>query len=305
MPAIPAINSTVRTSPDNTLPSPGKTQPERVITPHSGFDAFRDAWTSLVSNFSQSRSLGWRFFVRDTQAMYRQSLLGYVWLLLPAIATAAVWIFLNDQNLVSIDTGNTPYPMFVLTGTILWTAFNTSVVGMQSIMAEARSVLSKINFPHEALIISAIAKALLNSVVPALVLIPAILAYGIPLHWNMLLFPLGFMTLVLLGCALGLALVPISALYSDVSRAVQLLLRFGFFATPVIFALPAVGLPKTLFLWNPVTAPLVSSRHWLVGSEAPFWLPTLCILLFSILLLMASTLIFKVTIPHIIERLNS
>jgi lipopolysaccharide transport system permease protein len=236
--------------------------------------------------------------------MYRQSLLGYVWLLLPAIATAAVWIFLNDQKLVSIDTGDTPYPMFVLTGTILWTAFNMSVIGMQSILAEARSVLSKINFPHEALVLSAIAKALLNSVVPALVLIPAIPCYGIPLHWNMLLFPFGFMTLVVLGCALGLALVPISALYSDVSRAVQLALRFGFFATPVIFALPAAGLPRTLFLWNPVTAPLVSSRHWLAGSESALWLPTLCILFGSAALLFVSTLIYKVTIPHIIERLN-
>lgn len=238
--------------------------------------------------------------------MFRQSLLGYVWLLLPALATSLIWIFLNDQNLVSLDTGGAPVPMFVLTGTVLWTAFNLSVVGMQSIMAEARSVLSKVNFPHEALVVSAICKALLNTVVPALVLIPAVFAFGIPLSTSMLLFPFGFVTLILLGCAFGLILVPIAALYSDVSRALQLGLRFGFFATPVIFALPtAEGLPRTLLMCNPVAAPLVTSRYWLIGSEASLWLPTLIIFTISLLVLAFATLIFKVSMPHLIERLNA
>ncbi|MEZ6124800.1 MAG: ABC transporter permease [Planctomycetaceae bacterium] len=276
----------------------------RIITPHSGLDAFRDAWRSLVADFSKSRELGWRLFIRDTQASHRQSILGYLWLLLPSLATAAVWIFLNDQQLVRIDTGNTPYPLIVLSGTVLWTAFNTSVIGMQSILAEARSVLSKISFPHEALILSAVAKSLLNSVVAALVLIPAIPFYGHPLAPEMLLFPFAFLTLVVLGCACGLALVPVSALYSDVGRGVQLGLRFGFFVTPVIFLLPSDGPSRTLFLCNPATAPLVTGRHWLLNSETGSPALTLVIFMVSLLVMLISTVIFKVTIPHVIERMN-
>lgn len=243
--------------------------------------------------------------LRDTRAMYRQSLLGYVWLFLPPLATVLVWVLLNSSSLVNIESGEVPYPLFVITGTVLWTAFNASVMAMQEIMGSARSMLSKINFPHEALIMTAFGKALLNSVIPALLLVPAIFIYGGGLHASALLFPLGFLTLILLGCAVGLLFVPIGALYGDVGRAIQLALRFGFFVTPVIYALPESGLTRTLLLWNPVTAPLVSSRSWLVGGESMMAMETALVFAVSLVLLIVATIMFKVVMPHLIERLNS
>ncbi|WP_354694223.1 ABC transporter permease [Elongatibacter sediminis] len=279
--------------------------PVRVITPHAGLEAFTDAIRSLVRDFPQSRALAWRMLLRDTRAMYRQSLLGYVWLFLPPLATVLVWVLLNSSSLVNIEVGTVPYPLFVITGTVLWTAFNASVMAMQEIMGSARSMLSKVNFPHEALIMTAFGKALLNSVIPALLLVPALIVYGIPPGLPALLFPLGFLTLLLLGCALGLLFVPIGALYGDVGRAIQMGLRFGFFVTPVIYAMPESALTRTLLLWNPVSAPLVSSRSWLIGGESVFVWETVLVGLISIFLLAIATLVFKVVMPHLIERLNA
>jgi len=279
--------------------------PVRVITPHSGREAFADAIRSVARDFPQSRALAWRMLLRDTRAMYRQSLLGYIWLFLPPLATVLVWVLLNKSSLVNISSGEVPYPLFVITGTVLWTAFNASVMAMQEIMGSARSMLSKINFPHEALIMTAFGKALLNSVIPALLLVPALLIYGVNPGVSVLLFPIGFLVLILLGCAVGLLFVPIGALYGDVGRAIQLALRFGFFVTPVIYALPEAGLTRTLLLWNPVTAPLVSGRSWLVGGESVLGLETGIVFLVSLALLFLSTITFKVVMPHLIERLNS
>lgn len=279
--------------------------PVRVITPHSGLEDFTHAIRSIVSDFPKSRALAWRMLVRDTRAMYRQSLLGYVWLFLPPIGTALVWVLLNKSSLVNIDAGEVPYPLFVMTGTVLWTAFNASVMAMQEIMGSARSMLSKINFPHEALIMAAFGKALLNSSIPILLLIPAFFYYGVNLELSVLLFPIGFLVLILLGSAVGLLFVPIGALYGDVGRAIQLALRFGFFVTPVIYALPAAGLARTLLLWNPVTTPLVTSRASLVGGESVLGVETAIVFVISVSLLLLSTIMFKVVMPHLIERLNS
>ncbi|MFC1694674.1 ABC transporter permease [Pseudomonadota bacterium] len=279
--------------------------PVRIITPHSGLEAFTDAIKSLARNFSQSRALAWRMLLRDTRAMYRQSLLGYVWLFLPPIATVLVWVFLNSTSLVNIDAGKVPYPLFVITGTVLWTAFNASVMAMQGIMGSARGILSKINFPHEALIMAAFGKALLNSVIPILLLVPALLFYGVTPGLSALLFPLGFLAILVLGCAIGLLFVPIGALYGDVGRAIQLALRFGFFVTPVIYALPESGTTRLLLLLNPVTSPLVSSRSWLLGGESVLGLETVVVFAVSLALLIIATLVFKVVMPHLIERLNS
>lgn len=195
--------------------------------------------------------------------------------------------------------------MFVMTGTVLWTAFNSSVMAMQGVLSGAGGALSKVNFPHEALILSAFGKALLNSVPPVVLLIPALLLYGVGFNMEMLLFPVGFLIVILLGSALGLIFVPIGALYGDVGHAIQLALRFGFFVTPVIYALPKSGLTRTLLVLNPVTAPLVSSRFWLVGGEAPLVTETVLVCAASLLVLGVATVAFKVAMPYVIERLNS
>jgi homopolymeric O-antigen transport system permease protein len=295
----------MRPSPDvETVEPTDRKLPVRVITPHSGLDAFEDAIRSLVRDFPQSRALAWRMLVRDTRAMYRQSLLGYVWLFLPPLATVLVWVLLNSTSLVHIDSGNVPYPLFVLTGTVLWTAFNASVMAMQEIMGTARSALSKVNFPHEALVMTAFGKAVTNSVIPVLLLVPALALYRVTPEASGLLFPLGFVALMLLGSAIGLLFVPLGALYGDVGRAIQLALRFGFFLTPVIYALPTSGFSRTLLLINPVTAPLVSGRAWLLGSESSLFMPTVIVLIVSIVLLLLSTIALKVVMPFLIERLN-
>ena len=120
----------------------------------------------------------------------------------------------------------------------------------------------------------------------------------------MLLFPLGFLVMVLLGCAIGLTFVPVGALFGDVGRAIQLALRFGFFVTPVIYAMPDSGFTRTLLLWNPVTAPLVSTRSWLIGGESIFIWPTIGVFVISLFLLLVATVIFKIVMPQLIERLN-
>ena len=278
--------------------------PLRVITPHNGLEAFTYAVRSIIRDFPQSRSLAWRMMLRDTRALYRQSLLGFGWMFLPPLATVLVWVLLNRSSLVVIDSGSVPYPLFVIAGTILWTAFNSAVMAMQEIMGNARSMLSKINFPHEALIMAALGKALLNSAIPAVLLLAAMLMYRVSPQPGMWLFPLGFLVLLLLGAGLGLLFVPIGALYGDVGRAIQFGLRFGFFITPVVYALPDSGLTRALLMWNPVTAPLVTSRAGLVGGETVLGMETTVVGVISLLILVLATVVFKVVLPQLIERLG-
>ena len=286
--------------------NPPEILPVCVITPHTGIDAFTGAIRSTIRDFPQARALAWRMFLRDTRAMYRQSLLGYVWLLLPPLANTFVWVLLNKQNLVTIDSGDVPYTVFVLSGNLLWAAFNGAVMGMLGIMGEARGVLSKVNFPHEALVYSSFIKAALNATVPVILIVPALPYYGISLSATMVLFPIGLFAIMLIGSAIGLAFVPVAALYSDVARALQLGLRFAFFFTPVIYALPKAGRARTILLTcNPMTAPLVTTRTWLVGGGESMPMAFLAIVAVSLVLFVVSIIIFKVAMPHIIERLNS
>ncbi len=279
--------------------------PVRIITPHDGLDAFRYAFSSLIRDRRFTLELAWRMFLRDTRATVRQSFLGYLWLVLPALANSLVWVFLSGTEVVSISSGDTPYPLFVFVGTLLWTAFNSSVVASLAIIDEARGTLAKVNFPQECLVLVAFGKAFLNTAATALCAVPFFLLYPIPLHWGILLFPVGILVTMCAGIALGLLVVPISAMFNDLSRGIHLGLRFGFFLTPVIFPLPAAGLGRTLMLWNPVTCLVVSSRAWLLGGEAALTAPFIVVAVISCIMLGVGVLFLKVSLPHIIERLGS
>jgi len=278
--------------------------PVRVLEPHSGLDAFREAVRSLWKSFHQARQLAWRFFLRDTRADHRQSLLGYVWLLVPALANTVTWVFLNNQKIIQVDSGSVPYPLFVLTGTVLWTTFNASLMAMLGVVGEARGMLAKVSFPHEALIYSAFLKSLLNSVITAAVLIPALFLFADRWDSAMLLFPLALAGSLLLGCALGMLAIPIATLYSDVGRAVQLVLRFGFFLTPVIFALPSEGMARRLMLLNPVTPVIATGRAWLTGSAEAMPGAFFAVIGACVIATALGLVIYKVALPHLIERLG-
>ena len=281
------------------------TLPVRVITPQVGLQAFREAFASLITGFAAARHLAWRFFLRDTRAAHRQSLLGYFWVLLPPLANTLVWVILNKSDVVRIDSGGVPYPVFVLTGTILWAAFNGSLMAMLGTINEGKPLLSKINFPQESLVYKGFLKSMLEAGIPALLLIPAVFFYGVGWQGGILLFPLALIAALLLGCAIGLILTPIAALYHDVSRGMQLALRFGFFLTPIIFPLPAEGLPRLLMLINPVTPILVTGRAWLTGSGDAMTAAFLAAAAICLVLIVFGLVIYKVALPTLIERLSS
>jgi lipopolysaccharide transport system permease protein len=277
----------------------------RVMTPHSGLDAFRDAIDSLRGNFSQARQLAWRFFVRDTKADHRQSLLGYFWLVFPALANTLVWVFLNHQRVIQIDTGSVPYPLFVLSGVILWTAFNASLMAILNVVGSARAFLGKVNFPNEALVYSALLKALLDGFLAALMVIPALFLFADQFRAEVILFPIALLTSIAAGSALGLVMLPVAALYNDIGRGIQLILRFAFFLAPVIFALPGSGIARSIMLLNPATPIIATGRDWLTGSGEAMPAGFAIVLFASVILLSVGLIIYKVALPHLIERVGS
>lgn len=278
---------------------------EQIITPESGMDAIKDAVRSLGRNATISRELGARMFLRDFRAMYRQSILSYFWMFMPPLANTLIWVYLNQQNIISVDTGEASYPIYVLTGTLLWGAFNGSLTGMLTSISEARSVISKINFPHEALLLAALFKAIVNSIIPLALLIPLLPFYITKASWEMLIFPLGVVAIMLLGGMIGIFLVPLATLFTDISRGVQLLLRFAFFLTPVVYAAPKEGIGFWIAHLNPVTPILVTSRSFLLGSGDLMISSFTIITLATIPLIMIGIIIYKISIPFLVERMSA
>jgi lipopolysaccharide transport system permease protein len=84
---------------------------------------------------------------------------------------------------------------------------------------------------------------------------------------------------------------------------VQLVLRFGFFLTPVIFPTPASGIARNFMMVNPVTPLIATGRSWLTGSPEAMPVGFIAVTAGGILVFFFGLLVFKVALPYIIERI--
>jgi lipopolysaccharide transport system permease protein len=243
--------------------------------------------------------------VRDISAQYRQAFLGILWAFILPLANTLAWIFLNNTGVVKIADTSLPYHVYVFTGTMLWAIFMDALNAPLQQATAAKPMLSKLNFPREALVISGIYQTLFNAGIKIVLLLGALVVVGINPGWNLLLFPLGILSLILVGTALGLFITPVGMLYTDVGKALPLLMQFLMYATPVVFAMPKEGFAVTLFTLNPLTPLILTSRDWLTGQSPEFLAYFVLVNLFAIVILFVVWVVYRLAMPILIERMSA
>ena len=258
-----------------------------------------------LSDIYSSRFLAKQLTKRDIKAQYRQSYLGILWAFITPFTTAIVWIFLSSTGTIRLTDTGVPYAVFAFSGTLLWSIIKDSIGTPMSSTMSARSILTKINFPKEALIVSGVYKLLFNTSIKILLLIILIFAFGVGFHWSILLFPFAVFAAVFIGVTIGLFITPLGMLYNDVSRFLGFSLSFLMYVTPVVYAVPKSGLMKTLMELNPFTPIILTGRDLVVGT-APQYLGYYFIILGCCIPLFFLGLVFyRISIPIIVERMSA
>ncbi len=213
---------------------------------------------SLSSELRISPAVAWSLFLRNLRVQYRQTWLGYAWLLLPPLATTLMWVYLNGANILNVGNTGAPYAVYVLTGTLLWQVFAEALNCPLQQLTASRDIVSKTRMPHEALLFAGLIEVLFNFSVRLIITLPLLAWYKLPWHWTILLVPFGVLLLLLAGLTIGLWLTPVGLLYRDVSRGLAIAIGFWFFLTPVIYPRPVQWPASLLVTLNPI-APLRTS----------------------------------------------
>ena len=279
--------------------------PTRTYTPESPLAHPAKLWVEMTQDLWAGRELAWRLAVRDINAQYRQSALGILWALINPLMTTAVWLFLSSSRLVQVAETGLPYPVFVFTGTLLWSILIDALNAPLGQVNGNKPLLAKINFPREALILSGIYQTLFNAAIKIGILLLLLPFLGVHAGWGALLIPAGVLALVLTGTALGLAITPVGVLYGDIGRGIPLITQFLMYLSPVVFPLAATGWTATLMRLNPLTPLILNARAWFTGQPAQLlgqWLLTVG---GSALLLLLVWLLYRLAMPILIERMSA
>ncbi len=279
--------------------------PRRIYTPGSPLQQPGALIKDLVVDLVRGRELAWRLFVRDLNAQYRQSFFGYIWVFLPPLAASLTFIWLQRQGIVNVDTGAVPYGLFALTGTLLWQTFVDAIVAPMLASQQAKPILSKINFPREAILLSGLYGVLFSLAVRLVLVMALVLYWGISINASLAWFPFALMGLISLGFALGLLLTPLAMLYTDISKGIYLIAQFWMLLSPVLYPFNAEGhgLAQRFMWFNPVAPLLETARSSLLGGPLAGQGMCIGISLGALLVVAMGLISYRIAMPHLVARM--
>lgn len=259
----------------------------------------------MARDLVNSRELAWRLFVRDISAQYRQSILGYLWVVIPPLVAALPFIYLNAQGIVSIGATPIPYAAYALIGTTIWQVFVDALNAPLRLVTAARPMLTRINLPREAILLSALAQVALGFLARLALLIGVLAWFRMVPPATALLFPVGIVSLILAGFVIGLLLTPLGILYGDVQRALPIATTFLMLLTPVLYPPPRSGLGALIASFNPLTPLITATRDWLTVGATAHLVAFLTITSITLVCLLIGWVTMRVAMPHLIARIGS
>src|SRR5687768_2222906 len=238
------------------------------------------------------RELLYFLTLRDVKIRYKQTLIGVAWAVLQPVLTTAIFTVIFT-NFARFDTGNVAYPLFALSGLIIWLFVHNAVSLASSSFVNNTNLVTKVYFPRLIVPIAATLGALFDLVFGALILIGMMIYFGIELTPQLLLAPLFIMLGLGVAVAFGTLFSALNVRFRDVKFALPFMLQVWMIASPIFYPTALLSDKwRHVFALNPLTGILDGFRSSLFG--APFDWPVIGVSVASlIVLLLLSLFVFK------------
>lgn len=245
-------------------PAPVRAVAAQTVT---GIVATSPWYETGLSELVRAHELLFVFTWRQIGVQYKQAILGVGWAVISPLVSTVVFTLIFGK-LAAIPSEGLPYPLFVLSGLIIWQYFARAIVaGSGSILGNSH-IITKVYFPRMILPLSGVLASLVDYFVNLAVLLLLMLFYGRTPGVALLLLPVFLMLAMMIGFAVSLWLSALNALYRDIGFMIPLALQTWMFLTPVIYP---TGLVPDNWTWlmqlNPMTV-VVQGARWAVLPDA-------------------------------------
>lgn len=214
---------------------------------------------------------------KELKVKYAASVLGAVWSLLNPLVYLAVFSFVAKV----LGAGIADYPIYLLSGLLAWNLFSASMGSGARAVIDNANLVKKVAFAREILPLAAVGVGLVDFALQSAVLLIYIIVSGYGLHLpEIALWPLAFVTLLVLTVALSLWFSAWNVRYRDVGHLLNIALLVWFWATPIVYAEFQVqrlaergtwfGIPRlTFYLLNPMVDVVAGFHRALYGVVRP------------------------------------
>lgn len=238
------------------------------------------------------RELLYFLTLRDIKIRYKQTLIGVTWAILQPVLTTAIFTIIFS-NFARFDTGSVPYPLFALSGLMIWLFVHNSISMASSSFISNTNLVTKVYFPRLIVPLAATLAGLIDLVFSFVLLIGLMVYYGVGLSWHVLLAPVFLFLAIVQTAAFGTLFSALNVRFRDVKFALPFALQVWLLASPVFYPLTLLSEKwRIVFALNPLVGILEGFRGALFGT--PFdWTVIAISSASAIALLLFSLFVFK------------
>jgi lipopolysaccharide transport system permease protein len=278
-----------------------------TVTKYAPDNSLRRGYLGVFSEMAEevrsAKWLTWQLFVRDFKGVYKQSVIGVVWMLIVPLTTVATFVLLNNAGLFVVGDMTVPYAVFALLGVAAWQLFASGIQATTNSLTSAGSMISKIKFPREALVVSAMGQALVAFLVQVVLVVILMVYYGVVPMWTVVFFPLAMIPIILFTLGLGFISAVINGVARDIGRSIGIVTTFLMFITPILYVTPTTGVLGLITKYNPLFYLTTFPRDMVLTGEVLHPLGYTVSVLLSVAMFFICWLVFHMTETRVAERI--
>ena len=204
---------------------------------------------------------------RDIRVRYRQAALGAAWALIQPVFTVLIATIVFG-HFAKMPSDGVPYPLFALAASLPWQYFQEATRRASIGLVTDSELVRKVYFPRLILPLASVTGPLVDFAVTLVVVMFALLYFGVTPTWRLLFLPVFLLIAMLLSLSVALWLGPINAKFRDIMHTLPFLLQVWMYGSPVFYPMSVVPEKwRALYSLNPMVG-VIEGFRWAVLAKA-------------------------------------
>jgi homopolymeric O-antigen transport system permease protein len=232
-----------------------------VVTPPKGieFPDLKEVWGF--------KDLLFFLVKRDLKVRFQQTFIGVLWIVLQPLILMMIFNVILGI-LMRVPTQGIPYPVFFLSGFVVWQFFSQIVNSSAYSLLGNVGLITKAYFPRLALPLSTTLGAIIDFVISFIVLVIFLLAYHFPITPRYLLLPFLVLLTMFFSLGVGLLFGASMVVFRDTKNLLGFILMIWMYLSPIMYPISIVPEQyQILFYLNPLTGFINAFRWVFLGTD--------------------------------------
>jgi len=243
--------------------------------------------------FWQHRELISELVKREIKSRYKQSILGYAWVVLVPLINLTV-LTIVFSFLFRVQTGGIPYPVYLFVALVPWTFTANAISAATGSLVANSNLITKIYLPREIFPIASVLAKMVDLALSALILVLLLIVFGVEPHLTLLFIPLILLFQVVLILGVSFILSSINVFFRDVENVLGVFLMVWMYLTPIVY--PPEIIPERfipIFNLNPMMPLINAYRNTILYGVVPPWQSFFYATVISVGVFVAGYIFFK------------